>query len=233
MKEKMNQKNILINLSKLNKINNNHKNINLFLLNNLSKVTEEELAKARSYLEEILDCIIKKELIKEFPISINKLFSGLGYELFDVNMEQFHFPMNENTIVILGEDKTNKRIFITNNKKYKNLRLVALAMCLGDYLINKENDSKKPFFTGCVLDEHNRLILNVTRDMTLLDELCYEFALRLLIPKEIYVRLNAIVTSAGIRPENDAMVFAQIFSVRKEDFLNRIKLEESKGFLYE
>lgn len=230
----MNYQNILIKFKKYYKVNKErYQNIRFSLLNKLSEVTEEEIAKARSYLDGILNCIIEKELIKEFPISVDKILNVLGYELFYVNMKHYKFSKNENTVAVLGEDKNNKKIFITNNENYQEMVFVALAMCLGDYLINQGSESKKPFFTGCILDEKNRLLLNISRDITLLDELCYEFALRLLIPKEIYVRLNAIVTSAGIKPENEAIVFAQVFSVRKEDFLNRIKLEESKGFLYE
>lgn len=210
-----------------------YENIKKILLNKLTDVSSEELIQSRDYLEGILDCVIEKDKIKEFPIAVDKILNELGYTLFDVNMNQFKFSMNENTIVILGEDKYNKRIFVTDNRKNQNIKFVALAMCLGDYLINKGIISKEQFFTGCILNNKDRLLLNVSKEVTLLDELCYEFALRLLIPKEIYIRLNAIVESAEIEVENEAEALAKIFSVRKEDFLNRIKLERNAGNLYE
>lgn len=211
------------------------KDYNLYIQPFLEKpicyIEENTLAKAREYIDGLINCILDDNLAGSFPIDVTSILKGFGYKFYEVDLVKYSIPLAERTILVLGEGNNEKKIFLTERSTYNEVKLVAISVCLGDYLISQGRFDKDPFFTGCLISKEG--ILTVHNDgVKFLDELCYEFALKLLIPDVIYLRLDSIGKTAGINPKDSSDTFAKIFEVRNIDFDNRVKLAEGHGVLY-
>lgn len=203
-----------------------------FLDKPICEIREETWSVSRRYINGLINCVLTEKLANNFPVNISIILTNLKYQFYEVDLCKNNFPLSDKTILILGEGNNEKKIFLSSDLNYKSVRLVALGICLGDYLINQAVNDDNPFFIGCLLNQDGKLSVHQD-EINFLDELCYEFALRLLIPEKIYHRLDIIGKTVEIKPEKNMDMFAKIFDVRNIDFDNRIKLEESKGALYE
>lgn len=202
-----------------------------FFKKQICDVEENTLAKAREYIDGLINCILDDKLAGNFPIDVISILKRFGYKFYEVDLVKYSIPLGEKTILVLGEGNSEKKIFLSESSIYNEVKLVAISVCLGDYLISQGMFDKDPFFTGCLISKEG--ILTVHDDgIKFLDELCYEFALKLLIPDLIYLRLDSIGKAAGINPKDSSDTFAKIFEVRNVDFDNRVKLAEGHGVLY-
>lgn len=202
-----------------------------FLENPICDIEENTLAKAREYIDGLIHCILDDKLAGSFPIDVGSILKGFGYEFYEVDLVKYLKPLGERTILVLGEGNNEKKIFLSESSTYNEVKLVAISVCLGDYLISQGMINNPPFFTGCLLSKEGILTVH-DEGIKFLDELCYEFALKLLIPDVIYLRLDSIGKAAGINPKDSSDTFAKIFEVRNVDFDNRVKLAEGHGVLY-
>lgn len=197
----------------------------------LYDIEEKTLIKSREYIDGLIKCILNDKLTSSFPIDVVYILKKFGYKFYETDFVKSLIPLGDKTILVLGEGNNEKKIFLSSNPLYNEVKLLAVSACLGDYLISQAINMKVPFFTGGLINKEG--ILTVHDDgVKFLDELCYEFALKLLIPDVIYLRLDSIGKAAGINPKDSSETFAKIFEVRNIDFDNRVKLAEGHGILY-